>query len=1128
LNAPPETMTIATLIQRNLSHYWRTNLAVFAGVAITVAVLAGALLVGDSVRASLRDLALGRLGNTTHVIAAEEFFPQSLAERIARQGSAPATLSAVPLVTLEAVVTHEASSRRASAVQVFGVDQRFWDFHRVPRTKAPTGREVLLSPTLARELGAQSGDSILVRVHKPSDIPVESLHGRKDELGRALRLTLREALPGDSLGEFSLRPQQAEVRAVFLPLSRLQQDLKLDAQVNAILVSFPTDPKDANAVQQALRSAFTLADFGLRVKQLDPRGEIAIASDRILIGDSIASAAQAAAADLQWSVTPVFTYLATAIRAGTREIPYSLVSALPLSYVADQAPRELASGLPPLLLNRWAAADLRARLGHKITLEYLVWEEGLGLVARSADFRFAGIVPSERAAADRDLAPQFPGISESPDMADWDPPFPVNLKRIRPKDEDYWHKYRTTPKAFLRIEDGQRLWNSRFGKLTALRLRPPIGDSPAPAQAQFETRLREKLDPLRAGFAVLAMRAEGELASRGAVNFSEYFVYFSFFLVVAAVLLTGLFFRLGIEQRLREIGLLRAVGFSPAWIGRLFVTEGAVLALLGSLAGLAGAAGYAALMMYGLRTWWVEAVGTTLLRLHVEPSSLFLGGLGGMAAVLLAVLLTLRGLRAASPLQLLGGSHETEAASPTPAARAPRFAGLGAALLGLALLLGAAAGRLNQVAAFFASGTLLLVALVCFEWVWLVRRRRGLTGRPGLAAVSRLGFRNATWRPGRSLLCIALIAAATFVIVAVGAFRRTGAESPLAVKSGTGGYALLAESIVPLPYDPNTPSGWRELGLSESGEAALNGVELTALRLRPGEDASCLNLYQPRNPRILGAPSSFLRAGRFAFQSSLASTLAEQRNPWLQLESDASDGFIPAIADANTMTYILHLQLGDEFVLNPTGERPVRLRLVAALNDSILQSELIIAEKHFLRLFPALQGYRVFLIQTPPGSAGGVAAALESRLSDFGFDAVSAAERLATFHRVENTYLATFQTLGGLGLLLGTVGLAAVLLRNVLERRRELALLRAVGYRPADLGVLVLAENLLLLVGGLFSGVLSALLAIAPALAGRGGTLPGGSLVLLLLGVLMAGLVASLAAVGVVVRAPLLETLRAE
>ena len=78
-------------------------------------------------------------------------------------------------------------------------------------------------------------------------------------------------------------------------------------------------------------------------------------------------------------------------------------------------------------------------------------------------------------------------------------------------------------------------------------------------------------------------------------------------------------------------------------------------------------------------------------------------------------------------------------------------------------------------------------------------------------------------------------------------------------------------------------------------------------------------------------------------------------------------------------------------------------------------------------------------MDAPPGAE----AELERSLADYGFDATSVADRIAAFHRVENTYLSTFQSLGSLGLLLGTAGLAAVLLRNVLERRRELALLRA-------------------------------------------------------------------------------------
>jgi ABC-type antimicrobial peptide transport system permease subunit len=153
---------------------------------------------------------------------------------------------------------------------------------------------------------------------------------------------------------------------------------------------------------------------------------------------------------------------------------------------------------------------------------------------------------------------------------------------------------------------------------------------------------------------------------------------------------------------------------------------------------------------------------------------------------------------------------------------------------------------------------------------------------------------------------------------------------------------------------------------------------------------------------------------------------------------------------------------------------------------------------------------------------------LESRLSDFGVDVASTAERLAGFHRVEYTYLSTFQMLGGLGLVLGTLGLGAILLRNVLERRRELALLRALGYTQSDFFAMVVAENVLLLIGGLGVGTVCALIAIAPMFLDRGGRLPAQTLAFLLLGVLGTGLLASLGATVAAIRAPLLSALRTE
>ena len=228
------------------------------------------------------------------------------------------------------------------------------------------------------------------------------------------------------------------------------------------------------------------------------------------------------------------------------------------------------------------------------------------------------------------------------------------------------------------------------------------------------------------------------------------------------------------------------------------------------------------------------------------------------------------------------------------------------------------------------------------------------------------------------------------------------------------------------------------------------------------------------------------------------------------------------------MTYVLHMKLGDDFVLPGSSERPIKLRLVAALADSIFQGEMVMAEQPFMRLFPEWDGYRFFLADAPLGQTPEVTELLESRLSDFGVDVASTAERLAGFHRVEYTYLSTFQMLGGLGLVLGTLGLGAILLRNVLERRRELALLRALGYTQSDFLTMVVAENVLLLVGGLIIGTFCALVAIAPMFLDRGGRLPVDTVALLLLGVLGTGLLASLGATVAALRSPLLSALRAE
>jgi ABC-type antimicrobial peptide transport system permease subunit len=763
------------------------------------------------------------------------------------------------------------------------------------------------------------------------------------------------------------------------------------------------------------------------------------------------------------------------------------------------------------------------KTGDAVRMDYYVWEDPGRLAVHNETFLVVGIIPIGGAAADRDLAPTYPGITESENIRDWDPPFPIDLRLVRPVDEDYWRTHRTTPKAFVPEAVGRALWQSRFGSATSLRILPPSQMTLDVARDRFAAALRSALDPIAMGLMVRDVRSDGLAASRGATDFGEYFSYFSFFLVVSAMMLAALFFKLGIEQRAREVGLLRAVGFTTGDVRRLFIREALVLSAIGSLVGLAGALGYGHLMMTGLRTWWVDAVGTTALTLHVSMPSLIGGAVGGVLAALACIWWTLRMLGRVTERSLLAGQIDLEAPGDAGVSRTPLLLTFGCLAAAAALLFASGQEWLGRTTGFFGAAAMLLAASLSAALFWLRRPPRTPLGGRGWLPVSRLGLRNATYRPGRSVLAMSVVASATFILVSVDAFRREGPISTADPKSGTGGYALLVETALPVARDPNSPDGRELLGL-----ATADGVAVTPLRMLPGDDASCLNLYEPRQPKILGVPREFIDAGRFAFQSSLDRNDDELANPWLLLRRRLDDGAIPVIADANSMTYVLHKGLGDDIVITRNGQI-ITLRLVAALRDSVLQGELLMSDESFLRLFPDREGYQAMLVSAPPGSASDVAAAIEERLSDYGADAVATGDRLAEFHRVENTYLSTFQTLGGLGLLLGTIGLAAVLLRNVLERRRELALLGAVGYGRGSLFALVVAESALLLTAGLAIGVICALVAVAPAAAERGGRLPtGAGSWLMLFAVLGTGLVASIVATRAAIQSRLLDALRTE
>jgi putative ABC transport system permease protein len=1130
------------LIARSLAYHWRTHAALALGVFAATTVLTGALTVGDSVRGSLTHLALDRLGRIDEILVADHFFGRDLADRLAAGSDFPPGFSVQPAILVPGnLKSTDSPPHRANEVTIVGCSTIGELGAGGPPDPILSGQIVLNQP-LADALAVKPGDEVLIEIGRADLIPADSSLGRKTETTRSRRLKVSAIIPAEGLGRFGLRPTQQLPQNAFVAAETLAGMLEQPGKVNALLIAGPESAAQPDAqldgrLQRDLKP--TLDDCGFSLVEVRPSCW-QLASQRLLIDRP---AERALTADLAADhPQPVLTYLANTLRIGEHEIPYSTVAAIDFAADPPLGPFEDREGkpVPPLTdneiaLNTWAADDLGAKIGDEVELVYFEPESTHGDIReQTARFRLAAILPLTGAAADRHLTPDLPGVTDQTSIGDWDPPFPFDAKRVHKKDETYWDEYRATPKAFVSLATGRRLWTSRFGQTTAIRL----ATDPDVTAAQLEARLH--FDPADFGLRLLPVRRLALAAASGTTPFSVLFLSFSFFIIVAALLLVALLYGLGLDQRASQIGVMLAVGMREKRLIRLLSAEGLLVAAVGSLFGVAGGIGYAWAMVAGLRTWWLGAISTPFLRLYVAPISLLLGAGFGIVVTAATIHFVARGMRRATVCRLLAGQPaEARALNPR---RRRLLVRAGWVLLVLAVAVGFASARLGsaaQAGGFFCSGLLMLVGLLLLVHAGLCRSVASESAGHARSGVDlsllRLAGRNLARRPARSSLSIGLVAAASFLIVATNVFRLDPAAEIGDRATGSGGFALLAQSDQPIYQDLGSSSGRDELGFSAADSALLAQTPVFALRIRPGDDASCLNLYQPTDPRILGVPQEMIKRGGFAWAASAAQSPAERENPWLLLDRElppGADGVrpVPVVLDMNTAQYSLHLYqgVGETYEVAGADGEPLRLEVVGLLKNSIFQGDLLVSENQFLTHFPRISGYRYFLIDAPKAEVADVSRALDDTLENFGLASRDTSARLAELMAVQNTYLSTFQALGGLGLILGTLGLAAVQLRSVLERRAELALMQAVGFRRRRLAAMVMWEHALLLDVGLALGGLAALVAVWPHLAGGAAAVPWMTTLVTLAAVLAVGLVAGLVAVRAVFAAELLPALRSE
>jgi putative ABC transport system permease protein len=1103
------------LLLRSLRYYRKTHLWVILGTMISTSILVGALIIGDSVKFSLQQIVFYRLGNTEFALTSgDRFFRTQLADDLSKNLD---TIVA-PVLQTNGIAITDGGQQRLNNIQIVGVDNRFGEIAGIKDFYSNISPdEAIINQHLAARLQLKEGDEFLLRIKKLDMIPKDIPLALDTDLTLARPFKVRAVASDAQFGRFNLKADQVAPNTAFISLFSLSKEMGYDNRANVLLIQkflrgglggavfTKSTPPSRRRLNEALKKTWTLADVGLELNELPGRNITEIKSNRIFLDPWIVDAAL----NINKNAQPVFTYFINEITLGDKSTPYSFVSAPGTSIL----PADMNDG--EIIINQWLARDLDANEGDQIRLTYYILGPMRDLTEESVNFRVKAIVPLENPYVDRDLMPDFPGLSAEQNCRDWDPGIPIDLDKIREKDEDYWDNYRGTPKAFVTLNAAQKMWQNRFGNLTAVRF-------PGLEKREIGKKLIGELDPVNFGFVFREVKKEGLRAGTESVDFGQLFLGLSFFIIIAALLLTGLLYVFNVENRSEEDGLFLALGFPGKNVRRLVLMEGAVIIIIGGLLGSAAGVLYNQVILYALKTVWHGVVGTSMLHIHLKFSTILTGtAIGVIIAFFTIWLVTRKQLK-----QPITGLQKGLTKLEVFRERRPRVSmliGISGVIAVIIVLVTTKfkTGR-EAFMYFFTAGLLLLISGMAFIKVLLHKLRR--VTNTGKLNLSSIGIRNNVRRPVRSLTLIGLLACGVFIVFTVGANRVISTKDAEKRESGTGGFALYGESSIPVLYDLNSEKGARFYGLESINAKDVSYVQF---RVKEGDDASCLNLNRVSNPQLIGMnPDELTHRGSFTFVET--TNEVDAKSPWGVLNQNLSNGVIPAVADQTVILWGLGKAVGDTLSYMDETGKTFKIKLVGGLANSIFQGNIIISEKALIQKYPSISGYRLFLIDAPFENLEQISKDLSLAMQDQGMDLVQAAARIAEFNRVENTYLSIFLILGSFGLILGSIGLGIVVWRNVKERQGELALLRAVGFNRKSIQKMVLFEHIALLTAGIVCGIAAALLATLPSIMTPGSGIPYVTIILLLMIVMINGICWTHFATRAVIRGDLLSSLRNE
>ncbi|MDP3644965.1 MAG: ABC transporter permease [Bacteroidota bacterium] len=1067
-------MSLFNLILKSAWHYRKLNLTIILGIALSTAILVGALIIGDSVKYSLQQITVQRLGKTSQVITAgERLFSTQLADELApKTGTETAAL-----LRANGFGVIDGGELRINQLAVWGVDSMLGHFANDYESFILNGNEVAINENLASLAKLKVGDEFLLRLNKLNTFPANTPFVSEQEATVSFRVSVARIFKPDELGNFNLQNIQSAPRNVFLNLKWLNEQMGLQQKANVLLVT--EGVSDAELVQN-LQKCWKLKDVNLEVRENQDLNYTELISDRVFVEPAVE---QYCLNEMPGSQA-IFSYFINEFSFNGKQSPYSFVSS-DAKLTGNQ-----------MTVSKWLAEDLRLKLNDTVRLSYFEVGPLRRLVLKDTSFVVGQIYELTGEKADQNRMPVIPGLSDADNCRDWKTGVPVDLKKIRPVDEAYWKEHKGTPKAFVSLETAQKLWGNRFGQSTAIRV-------DGLQKAEFEKELLAGLLPSQLGFEVRDVKTDGLAAASGGTDFGGLFIGLSFFVLFAAVLLAFLLFKLYLGFRKTEIGTLTALGFSFSAIRKLFVAEASVFVLAGILLGIPFSIFYNHLILQAINTIWVDIVRTSIVNIHIRPVSLIMGSLIIDVMSFTAIWFILNRflksevvvlqkrtenkqshfLSGRKQLKTIESSRKTTVfnrlQSPSVVSKLNRImSGRLSLNLGLFLItfsffllfsMGFRSGEINPEM-FFISGFGLLPGLILIFDFWI--QRLAVQEKAMRFSLRTMLLKRIAGERRRNVMIVSFLSVGVFMVVSTGLNRKDLTAHADLPSSGTGGYEWFVETTMPVLFDANSKPGREDLNIPVT-------AELVQFQSQPGDDASCLNLNKISRPRLIAFnPAAF--DTRSAFMFATRTDDLDAKHPWLTLNRTLADDVIPAMADQTVIQWGLMKKVGDTLIYKTEEGKDLKLKLVGGLANSVFQGNVIISEDHFNRAFPSVSGSNVFLIDSPDNSL--TADDLHTGMRNYGPEIIRTTDRLLAFYTVENTYLNIFLMLGALGLLIGTLGLGILIFRITFEQIPEYALLLSLGFSQSIIQRMVMREKFFLMIVSVFIGLIPAVLSALPSL----------------------------------------------